>query len=156
MADHFRSFQKQDQIFLAKKRVVGRKLRSSDFRSVKSVGLGFRTPREAITGTYIDKKCPWTGNVSIRGRVLKGVVKSTKMQRTVIIRRNYLHYIRKYKRYEKRHKNLAAHISPALTANEGDLVTIGECRPLAKTVRFNVLRIDVAAAKKSGKQFKKI
>jgi hypothetical protein len=24
-------------------------------------------------GTYIDKKCPFTGNVSIRGRILSGV-----------------------------------------------------------------------------------
>jgi len=24
------------------------------------------------TGTYIDKKCPFTGNVSIRGRILSG------------------------------------------------------------------------------------
>ena len=46
---------------------------------------------EAITGTYIDKKCPFTGNVSIRGRILTGVVHSTKMTNTIIIRREYLH-----------------------------------------------------------------
>jgi hypothetical protein len=49
-------------------------------------------------GTYIDKKCPFTGNVSIRGRILAGVVKSTKMNRTIIVRRNYFHYIKKYQR----------------------------------------------------------
>ena len=49
-------------------------------------------------GTYIDKKCPFTGNVSIRGRILAGVVKSTKMTRTIIVRRNYFHYIKKYQR----------------------------------------------------------
>lgn len=27
---------------------------------------------QAIDGTYIDKKCPFTGNVSIRGRILSG------------------------------------------------------------------------------------
>jgi hypothetical protein len=27
------------------------------------------------TGKYVDKKCPFTGNVSIRGRILSGVVK---------------------------------------------------------------------------------
>lgn len=27
---------------------------------------------QAIEGTYIDKKCPFTGNVSIRGRILSG------------------------------------------------------------------------------------
>lgn len=43
-----------------------------------------------------DKKCPFTGDVSIRGRILTGRVVSTKMTRTIIIRRDYLHYIPKY------------------------------------------------------------
>lgn len=38
-------------------------------------------------GKYIDKKCPFTGNVSIRGRIMTGVVKSTKMNRTIIVKR---------------------------------------------------------------------
>ena len=32
---------------------------------------GFKTPKEAIEGNYIDKKCPFTSDVSIRGRILK-------------------------------------------------------------------------------------
>jgi ribosomal protein uS17 len=85
---------------------------------------------------FADKKCPFTGMVSIRGRILTGTVVSTKMHRTIIIRREYLHYIPKYNRYEKRHKNLAAHASPAFRIEEGDQVTVGQCRPLSKTVRF--------------------
>lgn len=81
-----------------------------------------------------DKKCPFTGQVSIRGRILTGTVVSTKMHRTIIIRREYLHYIPKYSRYEKRHKNIAAHVSPAFRVEEGDQVTVGQCRPLSKTV----------------------
>lgn len=80
-------------------------------------------------------------------------------------------------RYEKRHKNLAAHVSPAFRAEVGDIVTVGalflmhiiiyrkilmivhsqsivgQCRPLSKTVRFNVLRVskNKAAAKAFGK-----
>ena len=84
----------------------------------------------------LDKKCPFTGEVSIRGRILSGRVISTKMHRTLVIRRPYLHFIPKYSRYEKRHKNVPAHVSPAFRVNEGDLVTIGQCRPLSKTVRF--------------------
>ncbi len=56
----------------------------------KSVGLGFKTPLDAKDGVYIDKKCPWTGNVSIRGKLLRGVVVSNKMKRTIVIRRDYL------------------------------------------------------------------
>jgi small subunit ribosomal protein S11e len=60
---------------------------------------------------------------------LTGVVISTKMKRTIILRRDYLHYVKKYNRYEKRHKNLAAHLSPAFIGVEvGDIVTVGQCR----------------------------
>jgi small subunit ribosomal protein S11e len=90
--------------------------------------LGFRTPKEAIEGTYIDKKCPFTGNVSIRGGIIKGVVKSAKMTNTIIVRRDYLHFLKKYQRYEKRHSNIPAHCSPCFKVKEGDVVTIGHCR----------------------------
>lgn len=73
----------------------------------------------------------------------RGVVISTKMSRTIVIRRDYLHYIKKYNRFEKRHKNVAVHCSPAFRIKTGDVVTVGQCRPLSKTVRFNVLRKEV-------------
>lgn len=57
------------------------------------------------------------------------------MHRTLVIRREYLHYVPKYNRYERRHKNLSAHVSPAFRVEEGDMVTVGQCRPLSKTVR---------------------
>jgi len=70
------------------------------------------------------------------------MVVSTKMQRTVVIRRDYLHYIRKYNRYEKRHNNISAHCSPAFKRiKDGDIATIGQCRPITKTVRFSVLKV---------------
>lgn len=111
-------------------------------RYFKKVGLGFNTPSQAIQGHYVDKKCPFTGDVSIRGRIIKGMVTSTKMQRTIIVRRDYLHYIKKYQRYQKRHTNIPAHCSPAFRRIKvGDIVTVGQCRPLSKTVRFNVLKV---------------
>ncbi|KAI9071965.1 hypothetical protein K1719_046067 [Acacia pycnantha] len=99
----------------------------------KSIGLGFKTPREAIEGTYIDK-CPFTGSVSIRGRVIAGTCHSAKMTRTIIVGRNYLHFVKKYQRYEKRRSNIPAHMSPCFRV-KGDYVIIGRCRPLSKTVR---------------------
>lgn len=140
-----KSFQKQDGVFLASKKFAGKK---TGPRFYKEVGLGFKTPKAAIEGQYVDKKCPFTGNISIRGRILKGVVLSTKMKRTIIVRRDYLHFVKKYKRFEKRHKNVAAHVSPAFRVKEGDVVTIGQCRPLAKTVRFNVLEVEAASETK--------
>ncbi len=116
--------------------------RMKAIRYFKKVGLGFSTPSDAIQGNYIDKKCPFTGNVSIRGRIIKGMVLSTKMKNTIIVRRDYLHFIRKYQRYQKHHHNIPAHCSPAFKRiSEGDIATIGQCRPLSKTVRFNVIHV---------------
>ncbi|CAI5721679.1 unnamed protein product [Peronospora effusa] len=140
-----KAYQKQQGVFLASKKFAGKK---KGPRFYKEVGLGFKTPKSAIEGQYVDKKCPFTGNISIRGRILKGVVLSTKMKRTIIVRRDYLHFVKKYKRFEKRHKNVAAHLSPAFRVKEGDVVTIGQCRPLAKTVRFNVLEVEPASETK--------
>jgi small subunit ribosomal protein S11e len=96
-----------------------------------------------MEGSYVDKKCPFTSPVAIRGRVFKGVVLGAKMTRTVTLRRDYLHYIKKYNRFEKRHHNLAAHCSPAFPRiRTGDVVTVGQCRPISKTVRFNVVRVE--------------
>lgn len=52
---------------------------------------------DALFRRIADKKCPWTSNVSIRGRILSGKVISTKMTRTIIVRRDYLHYVPKYR-----------------------------------------------------------
>src|ERR1700759_1896277 len=100
---------------------------------------------------YEDKKCPFTGLVSIRGRILTGTVVSTKMHRTIIIRREYLHFIPKYARYEKRHKNLAAHVSPAFRVEEGDRVTVGQCRPLSKTVCLSLTQVIILEINKAPK-----
>ncbi|VDK47811.1 unnamed protein product [Anisakis simplex] len=151
-----RAFQKQPTVFLNNKlRTLGiGKKSKKDIRYVRNVGLGFKTPREAISGTYIDKKCPFTGNVAIRGRILTGVVVKTKMQRTVVIRRDYLHFIKKYRRYEKRHRNILLvnreHRKHFRDVAVGDIVTVGECRPLSKTVRYNVLKVLKASGSKKG------
>eukprot|EP00922_Rhytidocystis_sp_ex-Travisia-forbesii_P008198 GHVS01012085.1.p2 GENE.GHVS01012085.1~~GHVS01012085.1.p2 ORF type:complete len:176 (+),score=32.13 GHVS01012085.1:52-579(+) len=147
---HEKAFQKQEGIFLNSKRVLGKSSsggKSSsaggrELRYWKEVGLGFATPKEAKEGNYIDKKCPFTGNVAIRGRIIKGMIISTKMKRTVVVRRNYLHYYPKYNRFEKRHTNVSVHCSPCFDVKEGDIVTCGQCRPLSKTVRFNVLKAE--------------
>ena len=74
-----------------------------------------------------------------------------KMKRTIVVRRDYLHYIPKYRRFEKRHKNVSVHLSPAFPdVSIGDAVVIGECRPLSKTVRFNVVKVLSSGRSKKG------
>nr|XP_034350611.1 40S ribosomal protein S11-like [Arvicanthis niloticus] len=142
------AYQKQPTIFQNKKRVLRGETDEEKLpRYYKNIGLGSKTSKEAIAGTYIDKKCPFTSNVSIRGRILSGIVTKMKMQRTIVIRRDYLHYIRKCNGFEKRHKSMSVHLSPfqGCTDQIGDSVTVGDCGPLSKTVRFNVLKVTKAA-----------
>ena len=143
MADQTeRAFQKQPTIFLNKKGG----LKPSESRFFCNPGLGFKIPNEAKSGSYVDKKCPFTGKVinkyfvkasllitidqvSIRGRILTGVITKMKMNRTVVVRRDYLHYVKKYNRFEKRHKNMSVHLSPCFRdVQVGDVLTVGECR----------------------------
>ena len=63
--------QKQPIIFQNKKRVLLRETGKEKFPQYhKNISLGFKTPKEAIDGNYIDKKCPFTGNGSIQGQIL--------------------------------------------------------------------------------------
>merc|ERR1712230_213268 len=89
-----RAFQKQDGSFLNSKSVLAAKTKKG-VRYYKNVGLGYKTPKEAIEGTYVDKKCPFTSSVNIRGRILKGMcISANKMKNTIVVRRDYLHYVK--------------------------------------------------------------
>lgn len=61
------------------------------------------------------------------------------MEKTAIIRRDYLHYIPKFRRYERRHNHIPAHNPPCLKVKAGETVKIAECRPLSKTVSFVIV-----------------
>jgi len=87
-----------------------------------------------------DKNCPFHGTLKVRGRILEGIVISDKMDKTVIVRRDYLKYIPKYKRYERRHSHIPAHNPPCINARVDDRVKIAECKPISKTVSFVVIQ----------------
>ena len=90
--------------------------------------------------TCNDINCPFHGTLAVRGRVLEGTVVSAKMGRTVIVRRDYLNYISRFKRYERRRSHTPAHNPSCISAKEGDRVKIAECRPVSKTVSFVVVQ----------------
>lgn len=94
--------------------------------------IGINIPSESCT----DKNCPFHGSLSVRGQLIKGVVVSKKMQRTLVVKRSYMHYIQKYERYGRRTSVYTAHCPPCLKLELGDTVKIAECRPLSKTVSF--------------------
>jgi small subunit ribosomal protein S17 len=106
-------------------------------KRAKDIGIDVKPPK----GTCNDPKCPFHGNLKIRGKILQGLVVSARPQKTVIVERNYLHYIPKYERYERRHSRIAAHNPECIDAKEGDVVKIAECRPLSKTKAFVVVEV---------------
>ena len=99
------------------------------------MAFALKKPRK----TCDDRNCPFHGTLSIRGRAMEGVVISSKMDKTVVVRRDYLGHVPKLKRYERRHSHVPAHSPPCIDLEEGNRVKIAECRPLSKTVSFVVV-----------------
>ncbi|KAA0010134.1 MAG: 30S ribosomal protein S17 [Thermoplasmata archaeon] len=102
----------------------------------RDIGLNVPVPENACD----DKNCPFHGTLSVRGQIITGEVVSDKMQKTVVVKREYLHYVPKYERYEKRTSRYMAHCPPCLGVKVGDKVKIAECRPLSKGVSFVVIQ----------------
>lgn len=102
---------------------------------MRSIGIDVEPPKKSCT----DQLCPFHGRLSIRGRLIKGKAISVKAKNTVVVEREYLHYLPKYMRYERRRSRIHAHLPPCFDVKEGDVVQIAECRPLAKSVAFVVI-----------------
>jgi small subunit ribosomal protein S17 len=98
-----------------------------------------KTPE--IEGTLCtDSNCPTHGNLKIRGRIFEGIVKR-KHSKRVAIEFERMVYIRKYERYAKFKTRIHARL-PSCIEKEislGDLIKVGECRPLSKIIHFVVL-----------------
>ncbi len=108
----------------------------------RDIGIDVPAPSQACT----DPKCPFHGGLPVRGQMLEGVVVSSRMQRTVVVEREYVRYIRKFERYEKRTRRMNVHAPPCLGLQVGNRVTVMECRPLGKTVHFVAIHNQGVAA----------
>lgn len=105
--------------------------------------LGFEAPQTAISATYVDDKCPFTGNVNVRGKIFEGIVIKMRAPKTAVIRINRLKYDDKYKRYVRKNTKLITHLSPCFNGlvHVGDTVICGETRPLSKTKHSVILSV---------------
>ena len=90
-----------------------------------------------------DKNCPFHGTLKLRGRMFKGIVKSDKMQKGVVVEFERMYKIEKYERFAKSKTKMKAHNPDCIKAKEGDLVTIMETRPISKTKSFVVIKKEV-------------
>ena len=101
-------------------------------KQARNIGINVQPPKE----TCADKNCPFHGRLPVRGQVITGVVSSNKMDHSIVVKREYTHYIPKYERYEKRTSYYPAHCAPCMDIALGDKVRIAECRPISKTISF--------------------
>ena len=92
-----------------------------------------------------DANCPFHGTLSVRGQTLEGTVASTAMDKTVVVEREYDVNVPKYDRLMKRRSRVPAHAPECLGLDEGDTVTIAECRPLSKTKSHVVVSVSGGA-----------
>lgn len=102
---------------------------------VRDVGLGFPIPEK----TCDDINCPYHGHLKVRGILLEGTLISKKMDKAGVVLREFLQYDKKYRRYERRRSKISVHIPPCIDVKEGDIVVIGETRPISKTLSFVVV-----------------
>jgi len=86
-----------------------------------------------------DINCPFHGKLSTRGMILEGIVTSDKMNKTVVVTREYHVKSKKYERYMLKRSKIHAHNPPCINAKIGDKVRIAECRKLSNTKSFVVI-----------------
>jgi small subunit ribosomal protein S17 len=103
----------------------------------RNIGLGIEPPEKVCT----DRKCPYHGRLPVRGSVIDGFVKGTKMMGTIVVQRERRVYDTKYERYKRKTHKYSAHLPGCMSVKEDQKVTIAECRPLSKTVKFVVVKV---------------
>jgi len=106
-------------------------------KEARDIGLNIKPP----SGSCNDLYCPFHGTLPVRGQVVTGTVVSTRRQNTVSVKREFMHFVKKFERYEKRTSVYHAHCPPCMKLSVGDQVRIAECRPLSKTVSFVTVEI---------------
>lgn len=102
---------------------------------MENIGIPVAKP----AGTCTDAKCPFHGNIKVRGRKFVGLVTSAKATKTVTVQWEHRKFLPKFERFERRRSKVNAHSPTCIAAHEGDTVRIAETRPLSKTKHFVVI-----------------
>ena len=105
----------------------------------RNIGINVEAPKEKpIDG---DKKNPFNGTLSVRGKLFEGKVVKSRGKDTVVLQKEAPVYFSKFKRYGRSTSRIHAHVPSNLEVNEGDIVVAAECRPIAKSVSFVVVEV---------------
>jgi len=101
----------------------------------KNIGIDVKPPKVECT----DKKCPFHGSLSVRGKVIKGIIVSKDIHTSATIESERTIFIKKYERYLKKRSRIRVHNPPCINAQIGDEVKAMECHPLSKTKHFVIV-----------------
>jgi len=105
---------------------------AKEAKNIRNIGIPVTPPEK----TCSDRNCPFHGNLPVRGQIITGIVATKKMEHSIVVKREFMHLVPKYERYERRTSMYPAHLPPCMDVEEGDRVRIGECRPLSKSISF--------------------
>src|ERR687888_295575 len=112
---------------------------------VRNIGVSVVSPRKSCE----DKLCPFHGTLSVRGKLLTGIVSSANAPKMVVVSREYPRAVPKYKRFQRSRSKAHAYLPSCIEVKEGDEVRIAECRRIAKTVSFVVIEANTRGAGRS-------
>lgn len=128
-----RTIRLKKKLVKAKRRVVAAP--ATVFKKPRDIGIDVTPPE----GACDDVICPFHGTLPVRGRIIEGIVVRDKMDKSIVVKREFRRFTPKYERYEKRTRIYTAYNPECIKATAGEKVKIMECRPLSKTKSFVVI-----------------
>ena len=105
----------------------------------RDIGLSVSAPKKKPDEN--DKKNPFNGTLSIRGKLFEGTVISSGAKNTVVIEKESPIYFTKFKRYARGKSRIYAHVPSNIEVKEGDNILAAECIPISKSVSFVVVEV---------------
>ncbi len=101
----------------------------------KKLGIDVKPPKDKCD----DVKCPFHGELKVRGRTIKGFIVSRDIHTSATLETEKMNYVKKYERHLKKRMKLRVHNPHCINAQVGDEVKAMECRPLSKTKHFVIV-----------------
>lgn len=105
-------------------------------KMAKNIGFGIEAPKKECS----DRKCPFHGELKVRGKAFYGEVISAKFAASPTVEWKRLKFVPKYERYERARTRIKVHNPKCIEAVVGDKVMIMECKPLSKTKHFVIVK----------------
>lgn len=107
-------------------------------KTKKQVGIEVDFPKEDCN----DKNCPFHGNLKLRGRTFTGTIISKDTNKSAVVEWSRQIKIPKYERTEKRRSRVSVHNPTCIDAQKGDVVQVVETKPISKTKKFVIIKIE--------------